>query len=97
SRDWSSDVCSSDLVQELLGHRDMTATMIYTHVLNRGGLGVRSPADRLLATAVAGLPDLAAGRTVWLDSQNEGAGPMVVMPTSSGGADDHRATEAGGR
>jgi len=34
-------------VQELLGRRDMRATMIYTHVLNRGGLGVRSPADGL--------------------------------------------------
>ncbi|HPF61028.1 MAG TPA: integron integrase [Gemmatimonadales bacterium] len=45
-------------VQELLGHRSVTTTMIYTHVLNRGGLGVTSPADR------GGLGDLLAGLAV---------------------------------
>jgi integron integrase len=34
-------------VQELLGHRDVTTTMIYTHVLKRGPAAVRSPADRV--------------------------------------------------
>jgi integrase len=34
-------------IQELMGHQDIKTTMIYTHVLNRGPLGVQSPADLL--------------------------------------------------
>jgi site-specific recombinase XerD len=35
-------------VQELLGHNDVSTTMIYTHVLNQGPAGLTSPADRVL-------------------------------------------------
>ncbi len=35
-------------VQELLGHKSVNTTIIYTHVLNRGGKGVKSPGDSLI-------------------------------------------------
>ena len=39
-------------IQESLGHKDVATTMIYTHVLNRGGKSIRSPADALRTASI---------------------------------------------
>lgn len=49
-------------IQELMGHTSVRTTMIYTHVLNKGGLGVVSPADRLSAETMFGRDEVPGNR-----------------------------------
>ena len=43
-------------IQALLGHRDVSTTMIYTHILQQGGQGVPSPLDDLQVEGLSGIP-----------------------------------------
>jgi integrase len=71
-------------VQELLGHSDVSTTMIYTHVMNKGARGVKSPLDRLEQTrAVYALGTAAAGaQPAWLAMNDfTASGPASMTST----------------
>ncbi len=77
-------------VQELLGHRDVATTMIYTHVLQLGAKGVRSPLDPLRISPYAASPTAHNGHLFGSLPKNSVLRSRATRPQNAHGCGYHR-------